>query len=148
MKLALGLALLLAIPARAEDPVSEAARAYAIDTACSTTSIRVGEKGKLVVVIRPRTPIWHVHPQAPLKVRFEASPTVKLERAELGRRDALDPKAEEPRFETTFVAAAAGAVAATANVDFFICSDAACVRQGRAVPIPIAVEGAGSRPAP
>jgi len=142
---ALGLALLLCVPAMAADPGADAAQAYTLDTSGSTTSVGVGETGKLVLVIRPKAPAWHVHPQAPLKVRFEASPAVKLEKPELARRDAVDPKAAEPRFETPFVALAAGTESAKANVDLFVCSDTACVRQVRAVAIPIAVKSAGSR---
>ena len=138
--LALGLALLAAPALAAEDPGSAAAQAYTLDTTPSTTSAKVGEPGKLVVVIKPKAPSWHVHPQAPLKIRFDAPPALKLEKTDLGRRDAVDPKAEEPRFEAPFVAAAAGAQQAKANVDFFICSDTACVKQSRMLTIAVNVK--------
>ena len=134
------LGALLAGPAQGADPAAEAATAYVLDTASSTRTVGVGESGKLVLVIRPKVPTWHVHPQAPLKIRFEVPPGLKIEKAELARRDALDPKAEEPRFETAFVAAAAGSQEAKAIVDFFICSDAACVKQTRTVAIPVSVK--------
>ncbi len=137
--LALAALCALAAPALAADPGAEAARAYALDTSASTTAVRAGQPGKLVIVIRPTAPGWHVHPQAPLKIRFEAPPALKLERAELGRRDATDAKADAPRFEAPFVASAAGVQEAKANVDFFICSDQACVKQTRTVPIPVTV---------
>ena len=124
----------------AEDPAAAAAQAYTLDTTSSTASAKVGEPGKLVLVIKPKAPTWHVHPQAPLKIRFEAPPALKLDKAELGRRDAVDPKAEEPRFEAPFVASAAGAQQAKAAVDFFICSDAACVKQSRTVAIAVDVK--------
>jgi hypothetical protein len=130
----------LAAPALAADPASAADGAYALDTAASTSSVVAGQPGKLVIVIRPTATGWHVHPQAPLKIRFEAPPALKLEKPELGRRDVVDPKAEAPRFETAFVAAAAGAQEAKANVDFFICSDQACVKQVRTVAIPVTVK--------
>jgi hypothetical protein len=142
-RLALAFALvgaLMAIPARGADPAAEAATAYVLDTAPSTTSVKVGEPGKLVVVIRPRMPTWHVHPQAPLKIRFQGPASMKIEKGELGRKDALDPRAEEPRFESAFVATAAGAQDAKALVDFFICSDSACVKQTRTVAIPVSVK--------
>ncbi len=144
MTRALALALLVALPALAADPGEEAAQAYTLDTAGSTSSVGIGEHGKLVVAIKPKAPTWHVHPQAPLKVRFETSPTLKVEKPELLRKDAVDPKAEEPRFEAQFVALAAGKEAAKANVDFFICSDTACVKQARTVVIPVAVKTPGS----
>jgi hypothetical protein len=135
------LAALAAAPAlAAEDPAAAAAQAYTIDTSPSTSTAKVGDPGKLVVVIKPKAPAWHVHPQAPLKIKFEAPPALKLEKADLGRRDAVDPKAEEPRFEAPFVAAATGAQQAKANVDFFICSDTACVKQQKTVSIAVAVK--------
>jgi hypothetical protein len=130
----------LAAPALASDPGAEAGRAYALDTTASTASVEAGRAGKLVVVIRPTAPGWHVHPQAPLKVRFEAPPALKVQKPELGRGDAIDAQAGAPRFETPFVAAARGAVEAKARVDFFICSDQACVKQTRTVPIPVDVK--------
>ena len=132
-------AALLAAPALATDPGAEAAKAYTLDTSGSTSSLQAGGQGKLSVTIRPTAPGWHVHPQAPLKVRFEAPAALKLARAELGRKDLADPKAEQPRFETSFVASAAGAQEAKATVDFFVCSDAACVKQVRSVAIPVTV---------
>ena len=133
-------AAVLTAGARAADPSAEAATAYTLDTASSTKSVKVGAPGKLVLVIRPKAPAWHVDPRAPLKIRFQAPAALKVERAELGRKDAVDPKAEEPRFETTFVAAAAGAQEAKAVADFFICSETACVKQTRTVAIPVSVE--------
>jgi hypothetical protein len=137
--LAAALALAPAM-ARPSDPSAEAATAYTLDTGASTKSVKVGDPGKLVLVIRPKAPTWHVHPQAPLKIRFEAPPALKVERPELKRKDAVDPKAEEPRFETSFVAAAAGPQEAKAVADFFICSDAACVKQVRTVAISVSVK--------
>jgi hypothetical protein len=131
---------LFAAPASAADPAAEAAAAYALDTTASTKSVKVGEPGTLVLVIRPKSPTWHVHPQAPLKIRFEGPASIKIEKAALARRDAVDPKAEAPRFESAFVAAAVGPQDVKASLDFFICSDTACVKQTRAVVIPISVE--------
>jgi hypothetical protein len=145
MSRALCLALLLCAPALAAEPGADAAHAYVLDTSGSTSSLGIGETGKLVLVIRPKGPAWHVHPQAPLKVRFEAPPALRLKKSELTRKDAVEPRAEEPRFEAPFVAVAAGAESAEAKVDFFICSATACVRQVRAVAIPVAVKGGGTR---
>jgi hypothetical protein len=138
--LVFALASALATTALGADPAAEAATAYVLDTAESTKSVKVGEPGKLVLVIRPKAPTWHVHPQAPLKIRFQGPASMKIEKAELARRDALDPKAEEPWFETSFVAAAAGPLDARALVDFFICSDSACVKQTRTLAIPVSAK--------
>ena len=56
------------------------------------------------------------------------------------RRDVVDAKAAAPRFETSFVASQAGAQDTKASVDFFICSDAACVKQEKIVNIPVTVK--------
>jgi hypothetical protein len=138
--LAAPLAALLASPALATDPAADAAQAYTLDTSASTSTANVGGPGKLVLVIKPKAPTWHVHPQAPLKIRFEAPPALLLAKTDLGRKDAVDPKAEEPRFEAPFVASAAGVQPAKANVDFFICSDVACVKQTRTIAIPVSVK--------
>jgi hypothetical protein len=133
-------AALVASPALAADPAADAAQAYTLDTTASTATAKVGGSGKLVLVIKPKAPTWHVHPQAPLKIRFEAPPTLQLAKTDLVRRDAVDPKADEPRFEAPFVASAAGEQPARANLDFFICSDTACVKQTRTIAIPVSVK--------
>jgi hypothetical protein len=133
-------AALLASPVLAADPAADAAQAYTLDTSASTATAKVGGPGKLVLVIKPKGPAWHVHPQAPLKIRFEAPAALQLAKADLGRKDAVDPKAEEPRFEAPFVATVAGEQPAKANVDFFICSDTACVKQTRTVAIAVSVK--------
>jgi hypothetical protein len=135
----LAAALLLASPALAADPAAEAAQGYTLDAGASPREVKVGEAGKLAVVITPRAPSWHVHPQAPLKIRFEAPAGMKVDRPELGRKDVVDAKADAPRFESAFVATAAGAQEAKAHLDFFICSDTACVKQTRTLAIPVTV---------
>ena len=135
----LALTATLATVVLSDDPGADAAKAYGLDASASTASAKVGESGKLVLAIRLTAPGWHVHPQAPLKIRFEGPESMKIEKAVLARRDAVDPKAEEPRFESAFVASAAGSQDAKALVDFFICSDTACVKQTRTVAIPVSV---------
>ncbi len=79
---ALALVVALAGVARAaDDPAAAAAHAYALDTSPSTSAAKVGQPGKLVVVIKPTAPGWHVHPQAPLTVRFEAPPALEVDPA-------------------------------------------------------------------
>ena len=131
-------AALAAGPAPA-DPGGEAARSYRLETAGTTQSLKVGEKGKLVLSIEPLQPGIHIHPQAPLKIRLEASPGLKLAKAQLGHADAVDPKAEGRRFEVPFTATAAGKQEGRATLDFFICSDTWCVKQARQVAVPVDV---------
>jgi len=126
-------------PAWAADPAADAAQGYTLEASAAPATLKVGESGKVAVVIKPKA-TWHVHPQAPLKVRFTAPAGLKVDRPELGRKDVADPKAEAPRYETTFLATAAGAQRVEANVDFFICSDTACVKQVRTLPIAVTVK--------
>jgi hypothetical protein len=122
------LALSVAPLALAADPSAEAARSYRIETTGTTSQLKVGEKGTLVLSIVPVDKV-HVHPQAPLKIALEATPGLALEKTTLGKADPVDPKADGRRFEVPFVAKAAGKQEAKAKVDFFICSDQWCVKQ-------------------
>jgi len=130
-RLVLALALAAAAPAVRADPADEAAKSYRIDTAGSTATVAPGGTGTLVLAIVPAEKI-HVHPQAPLKITLTAA-GLALAKTSLGHKDAVDPKAEGPRFEVPFTAGAAGAQEAKAKVDFFICSDRWCVKQVREV---------------
>ena len=132
-------AALAAVPARAADPGSDAARSYRLETAGSTNALKVGQKGKLVLSIEPLQPKIHIDPRAPLKIRLEASAGLELAKAQLGHADAVDPKAGGRRFEVPFTATAAGKQEGRATLDFFICSDTWCVKQARQVNLPVDV---------
>ncbi len=59
----------------------------------------------------------------------------------LGHKDAVDPKAEGPRFEVPFTAARRPAPRRPGpRCDFFICSDQWCVKQARDVAVPVDVK--------
>ncbi len=124
---------------RAGEPGDEAARSYRIVTDGSTRSLPPGGKGRLVLFIEPLQKV-HVHPQAPLKIRIEAPAGLTFEKTELGHKDAVDPKAEAPRFEVPFAAATRGRHEARATLDFFICSDSWCVKQVKSVAFPVDVK--------
>jgi len=136
--LTLTLAALAALAA-AEEPAADAAKTYRLATDGSTSSLRVGEKGKVVVSFVPLEKGVHVDPRAPLKVRVEASAGLRPEKAELRRADAVDPKSESPRFDVPVVGVAAGAQEARLTFDFFVCTDAWCVKQARTVSLPVQV---------
>jgi hypothetical protein len=138
--LALVLALLAAPLARAADPAADAAaRSYRIDTGGTTRELKAGAAGTLVLAIVPLEKT-HVHPQAPLKILLDSTKGLALAKTQLGHKDAVDPKAEGPRFEVPFTASAAGRQEAHAKVDFFICSDQWCVKQTRDVVVPVVVK--------
>jgi hypothetical protein len=135
---ALVLGLALGAGARAADAGADAARSYRLETEGSTRQVAAGGQGKLVVTIVPSKGT-HVHPQAPLKITLAGSPGLKLAKDRLGHADALDPRAEGPRFEVPFTALATGAQEVKAKVEFFICSDQWCVKQARDLAVSIDV---------
>ena len=133
------LAVLLAAGAAAAAEPNPGADGYAIDTACSARTLHKGQKGKLVLAIHPRAP-WHVDPRAPLSVKLELPAGLTAEKATAGRKDAVDPKAEIPRFELPITAAAAGTQEAKAHLKFFLCRDTICAQQTATVAFPVAVK--------
>ncbi len=137
--LALLFAVSLAPLARADEAAAEAARSYRIETEGTTHSVKAGAGGVLVLTIVPLNGT-HVHPQAPLKIALQATPGLSLSRSQLGHKDAVQPKADGPRFEVPFTAARAGKEEARAKVDFFICSDKWCVKQTRDLSLPVEVK--------
>ena len=138
----LSISLMLGLPALAAGPAepgSDAAKNYRLETEGTTRSLQAGEQGKLVLAIVPLAGT-HVHPAAPLKIALSSSAGVKLAREQLGHPDAVDPKAEGPRFEVPFAAVKAGPQEARAKVDFYLCSDQWCVKQARDVAVAIEVK--------
>ena len=133
------LALLAAAAAgRAAEPGDEAARAYRISTEGSTASVQAGGSGRIVIAVEPVAKV-HVDPRAPLKITLVATEGLRLEKEKLGQKDAVDPKAEMPRFEVPFLARAKGKQEARAKLDFFLCSDQWCVKQTREVAVAVDV---------
>jgi hypothetical protein len=130
--------LLAAEPVAGADPSAEAAASYRLDTTGSTLAVAPGGRGKLVLAIVPGDKI-HVHPQAPLRISLEAK-GLELSKTALGHADAVDPKAEGPRFEVPFTARAAGAQEARAKLEFFVCSDRWCVKQTRELTFAVRVK--------
>lgn len=132
------LALGGAAPARAAGG-ADAASTYRVVTDGSTSALKRGEKGKVVVVIEPLEKGVHVNREFPLKYKVSASAGLSLSKTELARSDAVDPGAENPRFEIPVSATAAGAQQVTVQMRFAICSDTWCVPQQKTVTVPVAV---------
>jgi hypothetical protein len=130
------LVALAASPVRADKAAEEAARAYRIEAPAVTA--KAGAEAKLVISIVP-VGKTHVHPQAPLRITLAPPAAIALSKTSLGHKDAVDPKADGPRFEVPFTASAKGAHEVKAKVDFFICSDAWCVKQVKDVVVPVSV---------
>jgi hypothetical protein len=137
-KTLVALALAAALPARAADGAS-AASTYKVVTDGSTRTLQVGERGKVVVAVDPLEKGIHVNREFPLKYKVEASAGLRVDKLEWKRADAVDPNADNPRFEIPFTAAARGAQQVAVQMRFAICSDAWCVPQTRTVTVPVEV---------
>jgi hypothetical protein len=133
------LALAAAVPALAADGAN-AASTYEVVTEGSSRTLKVGEKGKVVVAVAPLQKGIHVNREFPLKYKVETSAGLKVEKLEWKRSDAVDPDAENPRFEIPVWGGARGAQQVAVQMRFAICSDAWCVPQTRTVTVAIDVK--------
>jgi hypothetical protein len=133
------LALALAFPALAADGAN-AASTYKVVTDGSSRTLKVGETGKVVVAVEPLEKGIHVNREFPLKYKVEPSAGLRVARSELKRGDAVDPDAENPRFEIPVTAGAKGQQQVVVQMRFAICSDAWCVPQSKTVTVPIDVK--------
>jgi len=135
----LAVALAGAVPALAVDGAN-AASTYKVVTDGSSRTLRVGEKGKVVVVVEPLEKGIHVNRDFPLKYKVEPTAGLKVEKSEWKRGDAVDPGAENPRFEIPVVGATKGAQQVAVLMRFAICSDSWCVPQTKTVTVAIDVK--------
>ena len=133
------LAVALALPATGSDGAN-AATTYKVVTDGSSRTLEVGKKGKVVVDVVPLEKGIHVNREFPLKYKVETSAGLKVDKVEWKRSDAIDPAAENPRFEIPVTAAAKGGQQVSVQMRFAICSDAWCVPQTKTVTIPIEVK--------
>ncbi|MEI7703380.1 MAG: hypothetical protein WCK73_02135 [Deltaproteobacteria bacterium] len=118
---------------------TDAARTYRVVTDGSSRTVAVGGKGKVVVDVVPLEKGIHVNREFPMKYKVEPSAGLKVDKLEWKRGDAVDPAAENPRFEIPFQAAARGAQQVVVQMRFAICSDAWCVPQTRTITVPVEV---------
>ena len=131
-------ALLVAQPGGARGPAAEAAKNYRIETQGTTAEVKAGGRDARRRHRADRE--VHVHLAGAAQDHALEARGLTLEKTSLGHKDAVDPKAEAPRFEIPFVAAAAGKQEAKAKLDFFICSDQWCVKQTRDVTVAVNVK--------
>lgn len=133
------LAVALALPVRAVDGAN-AASTYKVVTDGSSRTLEVGKKGKVVVDVVPLEKGIHVNRDFPLKYKVEPSAGLRVDKLEWKREDAVDPRAENPRFEIPVTAAARGPQQVAVQMRFAICSDAWCVPQTKSVTVAIDVK--------
>jgi hypothetical protein len=137
--------LLLLVPLYSLVALAEpdVASLYEVKTDGSSTEVKGGEKGKVVISITARNGA-HVSDEAPLRIEL-SSKEAKLEKDKLTLADSLVKKAAgsteypDPRFEVAFTAPASGKATVDAKMTFFICTEKVCARQTKTLSFPVAV---------
>ena len=126
------LLLLTACVAQAEPDV---ATLYDVTTEGTSTALKAGEKGKVVIAINAKAGS-HVSDEAPLRIEL-SSKEAKLDKAKLTLADSVTKP--NPRFEVGFTPSAHGKTTVEAKMTFFICTEKLCSRQTRNLALPVEV---------
>jgi hypothetical protein len=121
---------------------ADPATLYELKTDGSSTKVKAGEKGKVVIEIRAKAGA-HVSDQAPLKIELSGK-DVAPEKQKLTLADSVAKKEAgqeyaNPRFEVPFATTAAAKGSVDAKVTFFICTDKICSRQQKQLTVPVEV---------
>lgn len=114
---------------------------YDVKTDGSSTTLKSGEKGKVVISIKAKNGA-HVSDEAPLRIEL-SSKDAKLDKEKLTLADSLEKKSDtvqypDPRFEVGF-APAGGKASVEAKMTFFICTEKVCARQTKTLSFPVTV---------
>ncbi len=125
----LALALLLSLAAEPENTF------YDVTTAGSTTRLKAGESGKLIIAITPKNGA-HISDEAPLKIELSSREST-FAKNKLSLADAVQKS--EPRFEIPFTPTAQGPTSVEAKMTFFVCAEKQCTRQTRTLSFPVEV---------
>lgn len=136
-RLALAAALLAASAALAAPDAGK--EGFRLETTAPAKALKVGDTAKLGLAIHAEAP-WHVDPRAPLTIKLELPAGLTAQKAALTRKDAIDPKAEVPRFELPVTAAAPGAQEAKAHLKFFLCRETICEQRTKTVAFAVTVK--------
>ena len=132
--------LVCAVPAWAETDV---ASLYEVTTDGTSTKLKAGETGKLVISIKAKNGA-HVSDEAPLKIELSSRQST-ISKDKLTLADSLNPKKQgeanypDPRFEVPFTPTAHGPATVEAKMTFFICTEKLCSRQVKNLTLPVEV---------
>jgi hypothetical protein len=140
---------LVACTARATTPEADPttgpdiASMYEVSTAGTTTKMKAGEKGKVVISIAAKNGA-HVSDEAPLRIELSSKES-KLDQEKITLADSLNKKAKDakdypnPRFEVGFTPSTQGKTSVDARMTFFICTESLCSRQTKKLSLPVEV---------
>jgi hypothetical protein len=112
---------------------------YELDTSGTVAKLKAGESGSFSLVIKPKNG-KNVHPDAPREVTIKDPKGVKPGKQKLGRGDVTDKASKAPEVKTSLTGEKAGSHVLSANVSFFLCTDAWCQRMSDRVSVTITVE--------
>src|SRR5262249_22251476 len=116
---------------------------YDVSTQGSSTRVKAGQEGKMVVSIRVKGDA-HLSEEAPLRLAL-AGKDLTWKKASLGREDVKPTGSGEKgvtRFEAIFVPGAVKKATAEASLTFFLCTQNLCARQQKDLTLPIDVTDA------
>ena len=111
---------------------------YSIDTSASSTEVKVGERGQLVIAI-VASKGRELHQQAPLSVSLRAPAGIVLDKAKLGRADATKASKDRVELRVGFSAKSAGDQNIDASASFFVCTEKWCQRASENISVTIHV---------
>ena len=133
-------ASLVSLPLAAEEKKERASKDdYELDVSASSTDVGVGENGTFSVVIRAKNKT-KIHPQAPLTVKLSSTDGVTLAKAKLSREDVKKAEGvKDPDLRTQLTGAKEGEQKVTAEISFFLCTDAWCQRMNDKVELAVNV---------
>lgn len=126
------ISLLLALALAAEP---EAPSFYEVTTAGSTTRLKAGESGTLVIAITPKNGA-HISDEAPLKIELSSREST-FPKSRLSLADSTQKG--DPRFEIAFTPTAQGPTSVEAKMTFFVCAEKQCTRQTKTLSFPVEV---------
>lgn len=116
---------------------------YEVSTEGTTTSLKAGESGKVVIGIKMRGGA-HVSDEAPLKLELSSKQST-LAKQKLTLADSVtkkkpgDAEHPDPRFEVDFTPTTQGETSVEAKLIFFVCTEKLCARQTKQLSLPVQV---------
>lgn len=139
----LGFIAVLAFASVAIAAEPDTASMYDVSTEGTTTTMKAGDKGKVVISIHAKNGA-HVSDEAPLHIELSSKQS-KLDKEKLVLSDSLNKKAKDakeypdPRFEVGFTPSTQGKTSVDARMTFFICTETQCARQTKNLSLPVDV---------
>jgi len=129
-------------PDAAVSPEVDPATLYTVTTEGSSTRLKAGEKGKVVISVVAKEGA-HVSGEAPLRIALTGKGAT-LEKTSLVYADSLTKKTDankypNPRFEVPFTAAEKGPGSVEAKLTIFICTEKLCMRSLKTVTVPLEI---------